>query len=70
MDQYGYFDGARVQRLVQKIEAGRAVGEKDSMALIAVLSTHLLHHRFVETFNPTDEAIRADRTADSPVYSL
>lgn len=70
VDRYGYFDGARVQRLVQKIEAGRAVGEKDSMALIAVLSTHLLHHRFVERFNPTDEAISADRTADSPVYSL
>lgn len=70
INSYGYFDGSRVQRLVQKIEAGRAVGEKDNMALNAVLSTQVLHRKFVETFNPTYEVTSADRTTDSPVYSL
>jgi asparagine synthase (glutamine-hydrolysing) len=67
---YGYFDGPRVQRLVQKIEAGRAVGEKDNMTLNAVLSTQVLHRKFVETFSPTYEVTSADRATDSPVYSL
>jgi asparagine synthase (glutamine-hydrolysing) len=67
---YGYFDPARVARLVQKIEAGRAAGEKDNMALIAVLSTQILHHRFIETFTPRHEVISADASADSAVHSL
>jgi asparagine synthase (glutamine-hydrolysing) len=67
---YGYFDAQKVQRLAQKIEAGRAVGERDNMALIAVLSTQLLHRKFVETFNTTYEGTSADRATNSPVYSL
>jgi asparagine synthase (glutamine-hydrolysing) len=68
--QYGYFDGARVERLVQKIEAGRAVGEKDNMALIAVLSTQLLHRKFVETFNSRYEVTSAEAITHSPVHSV
>lgn len=68
--QYGYFDAPRVQRLVQKIEAGRAIGEKDNMALIAVLSTQLLHRQFVETFHSRYEVTSAEAVTDSPVHSV
>jgi asparagine synthase (glutamine-hydrolysing) len=66
---YGYFDPSRVQRLVQKLESGRAVGEKDNMALIAVLSTQLLHHQFIETAIPTYEVTGTHATADSQLHS-
>lgn len=68
--EYGYFDAPRVQRLIQKVEAGRAVGEKDNMALIAVLSTQLLHHRFIKTAIPRYEVTSAHAAADSQLHSL
>ena len=67
---YGYFDAGRVQRLLQKLEAGREVGEKDNMALIAILSTQLLHHQFIRTEIPTYEVTRAHAAADSQLHSL
>lgn len=44
----GYFDPQRVGRLVAKIRQGRAIGAKDGMALIGILSTQLWHETFVE----------------------
>jgi asparagine synthase (glutamine-hydrolysing) len=44
----GYFDPARVALLVKKARAGRAVGQKDNMALVGILSTQLWHHHFVD----------------------
>lgn len=46
----GYFDPERVGRLVRKIEAGRAIGAKDSMALVGILSTQVWHHTFIDQF--------------------
>ena len=43
----GCFNPAAVQKLVQKCRAGGAVGFKDNMALVGVLSTQLLDRRFV-----------------------
>jgi asparagine synthase (glutamine-hydrolysing) len=43
----GYFSGAGVQKLVQKCRAGGALGFKDNMALVGVLSVQLLDHLFV-----------------------
>jgi asparagine synthase (glutamine-hydrolysing) len=43
----GYFNGAGVQKLVQKCKSGGAVGFKDNMALVGVLSVQLLDHQFV-----------------------
>ncbi len=68
--EYGYFEAAKVERLIQKVEAGRAVGEKDNMALIAVLSTQLLHHRFIKTAIPRNEVTSAHAAADSQLHSL
>ncbi|HXV57296.1 MAG TPA: asparagine synthase (glutamine-hydrolyzing) [Gaiellaceae bacterium] len=48
----GLFDPEAVARIVRKCEAGAprdAVSETDEMALVGVLSTMLLHERFVES---------------------
>jgi asparagine synthase (glutamine-hydrolysing) len=62
--RYGYFDPQRVERLVQKAEAGRAIGEKDSMAVVGILSTQLLHREFIE-HAPADSPVRSH---DLPVH--
>ena len=46
----GYFDPNRVERLVKKIRAGRAIGAKDNMALVGILSTQVWHATFVTGF--------------------
>jgi asparagine synthase (glutamine-hydrolysing) len=48
--KYGYFDAAKVGRLVKKIQQGRAIGNKDSMALVGILSTQAWHHLFIENY--------------------
>lgn len=50
VSRYGYFDAAKVGRLHQKIKKGRAIGHKDNMALVGILSTQLWHYHFVESF--------------------
>lgn len=50
LKDYGYFDAARVGLLIRKIRAGRAIGYKDNMALVGILSTQLWHHLFVERY--------------------
>jgi asparagine synthase (glutamine-hydrolysing) len=44
----GIFDPRAVKMLVEKFKAGRAIGVKDNMAIVAVLSTQLLLHHFVK----------------------
>jgi asparagine synthase (glutamine-hydrolysing) len=46
----GYFDPARVERLLAKVRAGRAIGNKDNMAFVGILSTQIWHHWFVDGF--------------------
>ena len=46
--RYGYFDGKKVGRLLNKINQGRAIGVKDNMALVGILSTQLWHRLFVD----------------------
>jgi asparagine synthase (glutamine-hydrolysing) len=48
----GFFDPAKVQRLVAKCQQqeGRLVSERENMALVAILSTQLLHRQFIEEF--------------------
>jgi len=48
---YGYFDPQRVKHLVNKIRRGRAIGYKDNMAFLAILSTQAWHHLFIENFS-------------------
>ncbi|MCP4680247.1 MAG: asparagine synthase (glutamine-hydrolyzing) [Deltaproteobacteria bacterium] len=48
--RYGYFDPNRVRLLNKKARAGRAVGYKDNMAFIGILSTQIWHYHFIENF--------------------
>lgn len=50
----GYYDGAKVERLVRKIEQGRAVSNRDNMATVGILTTQLWHSLFVrgESYSP------------------
>lgn len=48
--KYNYFHPARVEKLVNKIERGRAIGTKDNMAFIGILSTQVWHNLFIEGF--------------------
>ena len=48
----GLFQPQAVDRLVEKARNGRAVGIKDNMALVGILSTQLVIDRFVRNFEP------------------
>ncbi|MEJ2390872.1 MAG: asparagine synthase (glutamine-hydrolyzing) [Gammaproteobacteria bacterium] len=54
LNRYGYFDATRVARLVNKIKQGRAIGYKDNMAFVGILSTQAWHHLFIENFYRQD----------------
>jgi asparagine synthase (glutamine-hydrolysing) len=45
------FDSNAVTRLVRKCRKGTRVSEGDDMALVGILSTQLLHHLFVKSFD-------------------
>jgi asparagine synthase (glutamine-hydrolysing) len=48
---YNYFDPNRVELLIKKIKRGMAIGYKDNMALVSILSTQIWHHTFIENNN-------------------
>lgn len=50
VDDYGYFDAKKVARLKKKIKTGRAIGNKDNMALVGILSTQVWHYLFIENY--------------------
>jgi len=47
---YGYFNPGPVRLLFNKFRKGGAIGFKDNMALVGILSTQLLHYRFIKDF--------------------
>lgn len=47
----GIFDHDSVSTLLTKIEKTGVASEVDNMAITAVISTHLLHHQFIENNN-------------------
>jgi asparagine synthase (glutamine-hydrolysing) len=51
INDYGYFDRKKTALLLKKIRAGRAVGYKDNMALVLILSTQSWHQQFVEEYS-------------------
>lgn len=46
----GVFNPIAVRQLVAKLDQGKAVGETDDMALVGILSTHLVQQRFITHF--------------------
>jgi asparagine synthase (glutamine-hydrolysing) len=63
------FNPSAVHHLVTKVRAGRAIGVKDNMALVGILSTQLLIERFIRTHNHADHPERgtAIRRGELPV---
>ncbi|HEX9818554.1 MAG TPA: asparagine synthase (glutamine-hydrolyzing) [Methylomirabilota bacterium] len=51
----GLFDPAAVDQLVEKFRAGRAIGIRDNMALVGILSTQLLIHHFLASSEERSE---------------
>ncbi|HWQ68958.1 MAG TPA: asparagine synthase C-terminal domain-containing protein, partial [Patescibacteria group bacterium] len=47
----GIFNPGAVQKLVEKIQRGRAIGIKDNMALVGILSTQLVVDQFIKDFD-------------------
>ena len=65
------FNSSAVHHLVAKVRAGRAIGVKDNMALVGILSTQLLIERFIRTHHHADHPERgtAIRRGELPVRS-
>lgn len=47
--QYNYFDSKKVELLKKKIINGKAIGYKDNMAFMGILSTQCLHKLFLDS---------------------
>lgn len=50
IDKAGVFDHRAVNQLVKKINRGMPLGETDNMAIAGILSTQILHHKFIQDF--------------------
>ena len=50
LNRAGYFDPKKVSMLVKKIKRGKAIGVKDNMAFVGILSTQVWHRLFIEDF--------------------
>jgi len=60
----GIFNPGAVGRLVQKFRDGKAIGVKDDMALVGILSTQIVVDRFVNNFSPVTHGRPYTATTD------
>ncbi len=51
IERHGVFQAGPVQKLMEKIRSGSAIGTKDNMALVGILSTQSVLDQFVADFN-------------------
>ena len=70
IEEDGLFQSEAVERLVQKVRRGGAIGFKDNMALVGILSTQLLVEQFVRNYLPSAEASVVDAERVTSVESL
>ena len=66
INRYGYFKPKAVKCLVNKCKKGGTTGFKDNMAFVGILSTQILHRRFIEDFKndvPLTKSIRVIKQA-------
>ena len=49
----GLFEPKAVGHFVRRLKEGKPIGETDDMALAGILSTQLLHRRFVSDYTPS-----------------
>jgi len=72
LQEAGIFKAAPVQQLIRKVDAGAKLSENDDMALVGIISTQLLHERFIRNFDRAQPLGENDRIkvcdlAQSPV---
>ena len=48
--RYGYFNHLKVGKLIEKVKRYGTVSARDDMAIVAIVSTQLLHSHFIENF--------------------
>lgn len=65
LNSYGYFDAAKVQKLIHKLNLPGDVTEVENMALAGIISTQLLHHFFIEGHRQMSPA---DRPANLKIF--
>jgi asparagine synthase (glutamine-hydrolysing) len=65
---YGYFEPSAVEGLVRRARRGQATGFRENQAIVAVLSTHLWHERFLDRSSPAPLSVEgADVVMDDAV---
>ncbi len=69
ISEFGYFKPHSVSLLVKKCKRGGAVGFKDNMALVGILSTQLIHSLFIKEFRPQVKSRLAVLQAAPPALS-
>ena len=50
ISQFGYFEPAKIEKLLDKVKRLPTISARDDMAVVAVVSTQLLHHHFIENW--------------------
>lgn len=66
LKSFGLFDVNKVQKLIDKFQAVRNLGESENMALIGILSSQIINDRFIHNFpkrltDPNSLTILVDR---------
>jgi asparagine synthase (glutamine-hydrolysing) len=51
LNRCGFFDSNKTRKLYEKCRRGQAIGFKDNMAFVGIISLQLLHRLFIEQFN-------------------
>ncbi len=69
INKYGIFDYNKVKKLLDKCKAGRAIGFRDNMSLVGILSTQLLVSHFIENFPSQKPYIRESERQIKYIYN-
>jgi asparagine synthase (glutamine-hydrolysing) len=70
LEKAGLFDARKVSRLLRKLETLDSPSEIDSMALVGILSSQLVHHQFIQDFparaaNSISPTVVVDRRSEA-----
>jgi asparagine synthase (glutamine-hydrolysing) len=66
---HGIFDPQSVGALLRKFKTGRAIGIKDNMALVGILSTQLVIEHFIRHFQPGEHSLWSNSTSNYATLS-
>jgi asparagine synthase (glutamine-hydrolysing) len=70
IEEDGLFQPEAVERLVEKARRGNAIGFKDNMAMVGILSTQLVVEQFVRNFTPPSDRVLDAMEQKQPVGVL